>query len=109
MRALLDLYADRGDPALTRHARAITRVSARTVTERLGLPGPLCFGRGVEITLTLDEAVLSGGAELLLPALLSQLFARHAGINSFVRCKTCLSHRQQEVAWPMTPGIRAPI
>ncbi|GGO36933.1 type VI secretion protein [Gemmobacter aquaticus] len=109
LRALLDLYADRGDPALTRHARAITRVSARTITERLGLPGPLCFGRGVEITLTLDEAVLSGGAELLLPALLSQLFARHAGINSFVRCKTRLSHRQQEVAWPMTPGIRAPI
>lgn len=109
LRALLDLYADRGDPALARHARAISRVTSRTVTERLGLPGPLCFGRGVEITLTLDEAVLAGGSVLLLPALLARLFARHAGINSFVRCRTRLSHRQEEVAWPMTPGIRAPI
>ncbi len=105
--ALLRLYADRGDPTLERHGRAILGVSSKAVIERLGLPGPLCFGHGTELTLEIDEQLLTGGSELLLSALLAQLFARHAAINSFVRTKTRLTHSQKEVAWPMTHGTRA--
>ena len=50
---------------------------------------------------------MAGGSELLLSVLLSQLFARHAAINSFVRTRTRLTHKQTEVTWPMTPGQRA--
>jgi type VI secretion system protein ImpG len=107
LRTLLDLYAERGDPALSRHARAIQAVRARRVIERLGLPGPMCFGQGIEITLAVDDAVLAGASALLLPALLDRLFARHAGINGFVRTRTELLQRREEVAWPMTPGRRA--
>lgn len=107
LRAMLDLYAGRGDPALARHARSITRVTSRQVVERLGIPGPICFGHGVEITLDVDENTLAGGSTLLLSALLNQLFARHAAINSFVRTKTHLMQRQEDVSWPMTPGNRA--
>jgi type VI secretion system protein ImpG len=109
LRALLDLYAERGDPAHARHSRSLTRVTSRPVVERLGLPGPMCFGKGVEITLHVDEAPLAGFSSLLPSALLSHLFARYAGINSFVRTRTRLNQRQEEVAWPMSPGIRAPI
>ena len=107
LRAMLDLYAGRGDPALARHARSVTRVRSRQVVERLGIPGPICFGHGVEITLDVEETTLAGGATLLLSALLNQLFARHAAINSFVRTKTHLMQRQEDVSWPMTPGNRA--
>jgi type VI secretion system protein ImpG len=107
LRAMLDLYAGRGDPAMVRHARSITRVRSRQVVERLGIPGPICFGHGVEITLDVDENTLAGGSTLLLSALLNQLFARHAAINSFVRTKTHLLQRQEDVSWPMTPGNRA--
>ncbi len=107
LRAMLDLYADRGDPALARHARSVARVTSRTVTERLDIPGPMCFGKGVELTLHIDEAVLTGGAVLLLSALLNALFARHAGINSFVRTRTKTLQTQEEVLWPMSPGNRA--
>lgn len=107
LRAMLDLYAGRGDPALSRHARAITRVRSRQVVERLGIPGPICFGHGVEITLDVEETILAGGSVLLLSALLNQLFARNAAINSFVRTKTHLMQRQEDVSWPMTPGNRA--
>jgi len=107
LRAILDLYADRGDPALARHARAIARVGARQVTERLPIAGPACFGKGVEITLDVDESALSGASVLLLPALLDRVFARHAAINSFVRSRTRLLQRQEEVTWPMSPGNRA--
>ncbi len=107
LRAMLDLYADRGDPAMSRHARSITRVRSRQVVERLGIPGPICFGHGVEITLDVDETSLAGSSSLLLSALLNQLFARHAAINSFVRTKTHLMQRQEDVSWPMSPGNRA--
>ncbi len=107
LRAMLDLYSGRGDPAMSRHARSITRVRSRQVVERLGIPGPICFGHGVEITLDVDETTMAGGSTLLLSALLNQLFARHAAINSFVRTKTHLMQRQEDVSWPMTPGNRA--
>ncbi len=107
LRAMLDLYAGRGDPAMARHARSITRVRSRQVVERLGIPGPICFGHGVEITLDVDETTMAGGSTLLLSALLNQLFARHAAINTFVRTKTHLMQRQEDVSWPMTPGNRA--
>ncbi|MEX5729114.1 type VI secretion system protein ImpG [Rhodovulum iodosum] len=109
LRALLDLYADRGDPALARHVNSLKRVASAPRVERLGLPGPICFGHGTQITLEIDDTVLSGGATLLLSALLNRLFGRYAAINSFVRTKTRLVSQQQEVTWPMTPGRRAPI
>ena len=92
---------------MARHVRSITRVRSRQVVERLGIPGPICFGHGVEITLDVDETTMAGGSTLLLSALLNQLFARHAAINSFVRTKTHLMQRQEDVSWPMTPGNRA--
>lgn len=106
LHALMDLYADRGDPRLARHVRSIARVESRPVIERLAIDGPLCFGRGTEVTLSVDQSVLSGQSTLLLSALLARLFARHAGINGFVRTRTRLLQRQEDVPWPMTPGNR---
>jgi type VI secretion system protein ImpG len=106
LKALLDLYADRGDPALARHVRSIETMESRPVVERLEIAGPMCFGRGTEITLHVDDSVLAGHSTLLLSALLSRLFARHAGINGFVRTRTRLLRRQEVVPWPMTPGNR---
>jgi type VI secretion system protein ImpG len=106
LRALVGIYADRGDPGLAGHARALTGVEARPALERLPTAGPMCFGRGTEVTLTVDEAALAGHAALLLPALLAQLFARYAAINAFVRTRIRLVQRQEEAPWPMTPGRR---
>lgn len=106
LRALLTLYADRGDPALLRQVRAIDRVTSRPVIDRLNIAGPMCFGRGTEITLHVDENMLSGHSNLLLSALIDRLFARYAGINSFVRTRTRLMQRQEEIAWPIVIGNR---
>ncbi|ODT06071.1 MAG: type VI secretion protein [Mesorhizobium sp. SCN 65-20] len=106
LHALLDLYADRGDPALARHVRSIARIDSRPVVERLAIEGPMCFGRGTEVVLHVDQSVVSGHSTLLLSALLSRLFARHAGINGFVRTRTRLLQKQEDVPWPMTPGNR---
>lgn len=106
LHAMLDLYADRGDPGLARHVRSVSRVTSRPVVERLPIDGPMCFGRGIEVTLDIDQSVLTGHSALLLSALLSRLFARHAGINGFVRTRSRLLQKQEEVSWPMTLGNR---
>ena len=106
LRAMLDLYADRGDPRLARHVKSITAISSKPVVERLGISGPICFGHGIDITLHIDDSILVGNSSLLLSALLSKLFARHASINSFVRTRSFLTQEQEDVVWPMTPGNR---
>lgn len=106
LHALLELYADRGDPGLARNVHSIVRVDSRPVIERLSIDGPMCFGRGTEVTLHVDQSVLAGQSSLLLSALLARLFARHAGINGFVRTRTRLLQKQEDVPWPMTPGNR---
>ncbi|MCR5856345.1 type VI secretion system baseplate subunit TssF [Mesorhizobium sp. J428] len=106
LHALIDLYAERGDPGLARHVRSIARVSSRPVVERLVIEGPMCFGRGVEVSLDIDQSVLTGHSALLLSALLSRLFARYAGINGFVRTRSRLLQKQEDVLWPMSPGNR---
>lgn len=107
LQALIALYADRGDPSLRRHGQSVEGIEARSIVERLERGGPVCFGRGTEITLLVNDQVLAGGSDLLLSALLARLFSRHAAINSFVRTRTRLTHQQTEVTWPMTPGTRA--
>ncbi|RCW88616.1 type VI secretion system baseplate subunit TssF [Paracoccus lutimaris] len=107
LRALVRLYADRGDPTLIRHGESLVRVQSRPLIERLEIPGPRCFAHGTEITLDVNETLLSGGSALLLSALLARLFARHAAVNSFVRTRTRLTQSQTEVSWPIRTGTRA--
>ena len=109
LRSLIELYADRGDPAYARHGRSITDVSMRSTVDRIALPGPVCFAHGIDITLSVDTAQLSGSSRLLLSAVLSHLFAREAPINSFVRTRTWLASEQKEVVWPLTVGTRSTI
>ena len=109
LRALLALYADRGDPALVRHAQALRGVSSGPLFERLPIKGPICFGHGTVITLDIDESQMSGQSQLLLSALMAQLLRRQAAINAVVRTKTRLSGSQEEVAWPLTLGNRTMI
>lgn len=107
IRAMLALYADRGDPALARHAQSLQRIQAKGIFERLPMAGPICFGQGTQITLDIDEAVLSGHSRLLMSAILAQLFRRHAAINAVVRTQTTLVGSQEDVTWPLALGNRA--
>jgi type VI secretion system protein ImpG len=107
LRATLELYAERGDPAAARHARSIAGVTARPVVERLPIAGPMCFGRGTEVTLEIDQGMLAGSSSLLLSALLARLFARYAAVNAFVRTRSRLQQSHEEMSWPMTVGNRS--
>ena len=108
LRATLELYADRGDPALARHARAIAGVDGAAgdraaADRRADVLRPRHRGHARRST----RRVLAGHSALLLSALLARLFARYAAVNAFVRTRTRLLHSHEEVPWPITLGNRS--
>lgn len=84
LRDSLELYASSGDPALRRQIEGVRTVDVRPLVRRLHGPGPLVFGRGLEITLGVDELAFEGANAFLLASVLHRFFTRHVSINSFV-------------------------
>jgi len=111
LRAALDLYnfqaiADRQAGRANRlRVEAIRNIQAKPV-ERLLQGAPV---RGLGLHLEIDEANFAGeGDVLLLAAVLDELFANHASINSFSELTVKLQPSQAEYAWPAKNG-RQPI
>lgn len=88
LRSLLALHGPEQDVAWSKQVEGIQSVQARSVVRRLPFPGPLTFGCGVEVTLTLDELGFQGTSAFLLGQVLDRFFARQASTNSF--CETVL-------------------
>jgi type VI secretion system protein ImpG len=84
LRELLDLYAPKGDASARRQIEGVRSVSVKPVVRRLPHPGPISFGRGLQVSLTVDELAFEGGNAYLLGAVLDRYLARHVSINSFV-------------------------
>jgi type VI secretion system protein ImpG len=83
LRDLLQLYAPEADVSARRQIEGIRSTDVRRVVRRLHGPGPLAFGRGLEITVLVEDLAFEGGSAFLLGAVLDQYFARHVSINSF--------------------------
>jgi len=60
LRELLRLYANDRDAAVARQIEGVQSVSVTPQTRRLPTPGPIVFGRALEITVTMDEAAFEG-------------------------------------------------
>ncbi len=108
--------------SLRKHAESVVSVSARPVMRRLqvagndnpqdrsrparGLARPLAFGRGVEITVVLDERAFDGSSCFLFGSLLERYFARHASLNSFTVTVLESSVRGEIKRWKPRAGQR---
>ena len=106
LRELLGLHASSADPGLRRHVEGLRSVSCAPVVARLPMPGPLCFGRGVEITLGLDELAFEGGSAFLLGSVLERFFARHVSLNSFTETVLRTLTRGEIMRWRPRCGTR---
>ena len=82
-----------------RQIEGIRSVRVERVVRRLRAPGPLAFGRGLEITLEVDELAFEGASAFMLGAVLDRYFARHVSINSFT--ETVLRSREPGRDQPM--------
>ncbi|MPW21298.1 type VI secretion system baseplate subunit TssF [Paraburkholderia sp. CNPSo 3157] len=109
LRELLALYAQHGDAAMRRQAGALQRLACEPVYRRLPKRGPVVFGRGVRVTLTVDDHAFAGESPYMLGAVLEQFFARHASINAFTEFALHSSQRGELAQWPARVGLRPSI
>ncbi len=87
LRDLLRLYVQEAETAQLRQIEGLRSVRTRAVTRRLPLPGPIAFGRGLQIELEVDELAFQGGSAYLLGCVLERFFARHVSINGFTETR----------------------
>ena len=84
LRELLRLYVPvdrpRSPPA---SSKGWSRSPAHPIVRRIPGAGPVAAGRGLEITLTIDEAPFGGAGGILLAAVLDRFFAKYVSINAF--------------------------
>ncbi|GAA5167585.1 type VI secretion system baseplate subunit TssF [Viridibacterium curvum] len=106
LREMLELYASTGDAGLKRQIEGLKSVGVSSVVRRLPMPGPICFGRGLEINLEVDEMAFEGGGAFLFGHVLSHFFARHASLNSFTQTVLRSQARGQIMRWAPQCGQR---
>lgn len=109
LREILELYADLNDSAIRRQIEGVASIEARSIVRRLPVAGPLTAGRGIGITLTLDETCFEGIGVFLIGRILSEFLARYASMNSFTETRIVSTKRGEIVRWPMQIGCRATI
>ena len=106
LRDLLELYAPGADVTARRQIEGLRSVRVGRVVRRLREPGPLAFGRGLEIVLNVDELAFEGASAYLLGAVLDRYFARHVSINSFTETVLRSDARGEICRWGMQQGAR---
>lgn len=106
LRELLALYADMTDPALRKQAEAVVDLRAKPVTRRLPIAGPITFGRGLGIDLTLSEQPFGGAGGFLLGSVLEKFLARHVSLNSFTQTRLLSESRGEIAKCPARVGLR---
>jgi type VI secretion system protein ImpG len=106
LRDLLELYAAGADASAMRQIEGIRGVGVGRVVRRLHGPGPLAFGRGLEITLQVDELAFEGASAYVLGSVLDRYFARHVSMNSFTETVLRSEARGEIYRWVPQSGAR---
>ena len=106
LRQLLGLYANLHDPSIRKQIEGLVSIRSRPVHRRISSAGPIAFGRGLELTLTMDEQGFEGTGVFLLGAVLEHFFAKYVSINSFTESVLTTTERGEVMRWPPRIGQR---
>ena len=113
LRDLLELYAPGTDVSARRQIEGIRSVHVNPVVRRLPPPSrvhgkgsTLAFGRGLEVTVDIEELAFEGGSAHLLGAVLDQFFTRYVSINSFIETVLRSQTRGEINRWVPQWGVR---
>lgn len=106
LREMLTLYCDEFDAGARRQIEGVKAVSAQPVVRRIPVPGPISFGRGLEITLSCDDGAFEGTGAFLLGAVMQHFFARYVSVNSFTETVLRTLERNEVARWPARLGKR---
>ena len=83
LRQWLSALCPPGDESGRRQIALLRQASAKAATRRLPLPGPVCYGRGLEIMLTFDDVAWAGGHASVFSAVLARALVDYLPVNQF--------------------------
>jgi type VI secretion system protein ImpG len=109
LRELLSLYSDINDSNTRKQIEGVRETASAGITRALPVPGPTTFGRGLEISVTCDEAAFEGSGVFLLGAVLERFFAKYVSINSFTETVLRTVQRGEIMRWQSRIGQRQAI
>src|SRR5262249_45997025 len=104
LRDMLALYADSKDAAVQRQIEGVRTISYQPVVRRMPIAGPICYGRGLEISLTLDDVAFEGTGIVTLAHVLERFFAGYVSLNSFTQTRLYSAARGEIKTWPVRLG-----
>lgn len=105
LRELLRLYVNTDNVADVRQVEGVRAISSCAIVRRLPVAGPISYARGLQITLTLDDAAFEGSSAFLLGAVLEQFFAKYVSLNSFTETVVKTTRRGDIMRWPARIGL----
>lgn len=85
LRSILRLYASTADAGAQRQVDGLRSLTVKPVVRRLPMAGPITFGRGVELSLGVDDLSFEGASAFLLGCVLERFVARHVSLNGFTQ------------------------
>lgn len=107
LRELLGLYGDFAEPSVRKQIEGLLTVESSQAVRRIPVDGPMAFGRGVKITITLDESAFEGAGAFLFGAVLERFFSKYSSITSFTRTVVKTRQRGEIMQWPVRTGTRS--
>jgi len=108
LRELLQLYSN-GHTVGERQIRGLMAVNVKAVTRRLPIPGPISFGRGLQITITLDPGGFEAGGMYLFGLVLTEFFRKYVSINHMTETIVKTDNNIEVARWPVKVGLRPPL
>jgi type VI secretion system protein ImpG len=106
LRELLRLYLPSTVSPAARQLEGLLSVASHPVVRRIPGAGPMAVGRGLEITLTMEESAFAGAGAILLAAVLDRFFAKYVAINAFTETVLRSPERGEVMRWTMQIGQR---
>jgi type VI secretion system protein ImpG len=106
LRDILRLYCPAGDKN-QKQIEGLRSVDCHPIVRRLMFPQALSFARGIEVTVTLEEALFTGLGVFVLGAVLEQFFTKYVSINSFSETVIRTVERGEIMRWPRRAGQRS--
>lgn len=106
LKELLTVFVSSESDLLKKQIESITRVETsiiNKVVRHYGVAAPI---RGINITITLDEAQLGGVHPFLFGSVLNHYFRRLVSINSFVQLRIDTLQQGHIATWPSEIGER---
>lgn len=106
LRDLLSLYSNDSDLSMQKQIEGVLSINTKSVLRRIEGPGPITFGRGLEIGVEFDESLFEGSGVFVLGLVLEQFFAKYTSLNSFTETVIKTTERGELHRWTLRQGTR---